>query len=145
MTQETVAAPAAQAMATRTVAIGCQFVHDSPADVPAIFQVEPRIDQDVVIRNARWRLEPERSTRSYADLYGNACRRLVLPAGRSLIGFDAVAVVPDAPEDIDRDAPELPPADLPEDVLVYTLPSRYCLPDVLGNEAWSRFGAAEPG
>ena len=29
--------------------------------------------------------------------------------------------------------------------LIYTLPSRYCLPDVLGDEAWSRFGGLAPG
>jgi transglutaminase-like putative cysteine protease len=34
---------------------------------------------------------------------------------------------------------------LPDDVLIFTLPSRYCLPDVLGGEAWSRFGAMPPG
>jgi len=34
---------------------------------------------------------------------------------------------------------------LPDDTLIYTLPSRYCLPDALGNEAWSRFGGLPPG
>jgi len=34
---------------------------------------------------------------------------------------------------------------LPEHTLLYILPSRYCLPDVLGNEAWSRFGGLAPG
>jgi transglutaminase-like putative cysteine protease len=29
--------------------------------------------------------------------------------------------------------------------LLFTLPSRYCLPDVLGDEAWSRFGGLAPG
>ncbi len=31
-------------------------------------------------------------------------------------------------------------AALPDDVLVYTLPSRYVVPDVLGDEAWQLFG-----
>jgi transglutaminase-like putative cysteine protease len=30
-------------------------------------------------------------------------------------------------------------------VLVYTLPSRYCLSDALSNAAWDLFGSAEPG
>ena len=30
-------------------------------------------------------------------------------------------------------------------MLIYTLPSRYCLPDMLGDEAWSRFGAMPLG
>ena len=53
--------------------------------------------------------------------------------------------MPDATEDFDLTAPELTPHDLPDDVLVYLMPSRYCLPDMLGNEAWSRFSSLPPG
>ena len=59
--------------------------------------------------------------------------------------YSAIAEVPDATEDADEYAPELPPHELPDDVLIYMLPSRYCLPDMLGDEAWSRFGAIRPG
>jgi hypothetical protein len=58
--------------------------------------------------------------------------------------YQAVAVVPDATEDADEDAKECAPDDRPDDTLIYTLPSRYCLPDVLGDEAWSRFGGLTP-
>lgn len=37
------------------------------------------------------------------------------------------------------------PALLPDDVLVYTLTSRFALPDVIGNNAWKQFGAMAPG
>jgi transglutaminase-like putative cysteine protease len=47
--------------------------------------------------------------------------------------------------DVHVSAPEVAPDGLPDDVLIFTLPSRYCLPDVLGNEAWSLFGAHAPG
>ena len=30
-------------------------------------------------------------------------------------------------------------------MLAYVLPSRFCLPDELGNEAWERFGGLAPG
>lgn len=139
------AAAAEPAPATRTVAIGCTFVHRSSSRVPAVFQVEPREDQPVEILDPRWRFEPEQATRSYRDLYGNACRRLVVPEGRSVINFEARAIVADATEEVDPSAPEIPPERLPSEVLIYTLPSRYCLPDVLGNEAWSRFGSVAPG
>ena len=78
--------------------------------------------------------------RAYTDLYSNPCLRTVLPAGRSGFHYQAVAVVPDQTEEVDEDAPECPPDALPDATLIYTLPSRYCLPDVLGDEAWSRFG-----
>jgi transglutaminase-like putative cysteine protease len=69
----------------------------------------------------------------------------VLPAGRSSFGYDAVVACPDATEDADEEAPEWAPDALPDGTLVYLLPSRYCLPDLLGDEAWSRFGGLAPG
>ena len=87
---------------------------------------------------------PHADRHGYTDLYGNDCQRLCLPAGDTTLRYDAVVTVPDATEDVDLDAAEVPAAQLPDDVLVYTLPSRYCLPDVLGDEAWRLFGG-EPG
>src|SRR5512142_1487990 len=40
---------------------------------------------------------------------------------------------------------EVPPEQLPDETLIYTLPSRYCLPDVLGDEAWALFGSQHSG
>jgi len=53
--------------------------------------------------------------------------------------------VPDATEEVVPDAAEAPVTDLPDEVLVYTMPSRYVLPDVLGDEAWATFGSTPPG
>ena len=130
---------------TRTVSIGATFVHSSGSSAPAVFQIEPVDDQPVEIRDERWEFEPAQQTHSYRDLYGNRCRRMRVPAGRSVITYAATAIVPDAAEERDESAAEHAPEDLPDDVLMYTLPSRYCLPDMLGNEAWSRFGGVAPG
>lgn len=62
-----------------------------------------------------------------------------------MIEFRADVDAPADAEEVDLDAPEVPASELPDDTLVFTLPSRYCLPDVLANEAWSRFGATAPG
>src|SRR5260370_17221636 len=67
------------------------------------------------------------------------------PAGRSTRRCGALVLAPGATEDADEQAPELPPEELPDGVLISTLPSRYCLPDMLGDEAWSRFGAMPAG
>jgi transglutaminase-like putative cysteine protease len=69
----------------------------------------------------------------------------VLPAGPSSFRYAAVAAVPDAAEEADPGARECAPGELPDDTLIYTLPSRYCLPDVLGDESWSRFGGLPTG
>jgi transglutaminase-like putative cysteine protease len=130
---------------TRRLTVGCEFVHQSETDVAAVFQVEPLSDQKVDVIDGRWNLEPDGPTRGYTDLYGNPCRRLIVPAGRSVINYRATVIVPDAVEDVDEDASELTPDQLPDEALIYTLPSRFCLPDVLGAEAWERFGSTPPG
>jgi len=43
------------------------------------------------------------------------------------------------------DAAELPPQDLPDEALVYTLPSRFCPSQEIANDAWSLFGSIRPG
>src|SRR3984893_10231611 len=132
-------------MDTRRVRVGCEFVYAAAVDTPAVFQVEPLDAAPVSLGGPEGSTEPDARMRRYADLYGNPCTRVMLPAGRSTLRFGAMVLVPDATEDADEQAPELPPEELPDGVLIYTLPSRYCLPDMLGDEAWSRFGAMAAG
>jgi transglutaminase-like putative cysteine protease len=132
-------------MDARRVRIGCRFGWRAEVPTSTVFQVRPRGGEGVSLADEAWSFEPEIPVRTYADLYDNPCLRVVLPAGTSTLRYDAVATVPDATEDVDPDAPESPPADLPDDTLLYTLPSRYCLPDMLGDEAWKTFGTMTPG
>src|ERR1700733_8087740 len=132
-------------MDTRQVRVGCEFVHVAAIDTPAVLQIEPRNAGPASLVRREWSAEPEVRIRHYTDLYGNPCARTILPAGRSTLRFDASVLVPDATEDADEQVPELTPEELPDGVLIYTLPSRYCLPDMLGDEAWSLFGAMPAG
>jgi transglutaminase-like putative cysteine protease len=130
----------------RRVSVGCDFTYQSGYDTPAIFQVQPLLDTGIArVIDQKWSSTPDIGIRNYDDLYGNPCVRVVLPAGQSSFRYDAEVEVPDATEEIDYNAPELSPDQLPDDTLIFTLPSRYCLPDVLGNEAWSRFGNTPRG
>ncbi|HJY72293.1 MAG TPA: hypothetical protein VJ347_10970, partial [Streptosporangiaceae bacterium] len=88
-----------------------------------MLQIQPRTPENAVLRQD-WQLVPAASLHGYADLYGNDCQRLVLPLGDSELRYDALVTVPDATEDVDPGARETPPAQLPDDVLIYTLPSR---------------------
>src|SRR6201999_3388125 len=42
-------------------------------------------------------------------------------------------------------AGETAPRDLPDETLPFLMPSRFCLPDELGAEAWERFGTVPGG
>jgi transglutaminase-like putative cysteine protease len=125
--------------------VGCEFAYRAEIPTPTVFQIQPGTADDVRMVSEDWRIEPAARMRHYRDLYDNPCLRVVLPAGRSVLRYDASVEVPDAPEDADPDAPETAPDDLPDPLLHYTLPSRYCLPDMLGDEAWGRFGAHPTG
>jgi transglutaminase-like putative cysteine protease len=129
----------------RLVQVGCEFRYLAQIPTPTVFQVQPLDERPVAVRSAATSIAPDTPVRSYVDLYGNPCQRLVIPAGHSVFRYEALVEVPDSTEDVDLDAPELAPDDLPDDVLIYTLPSRYCLPDMLGDEAWSRFGGLPRG
>jgi transglutaminase-like putative cysteine protease len=132
-------------MSSRRLAVGCEFTYEAAVATPAIFQVQP-VESSVFIRRSEaWSSTPEMTLRSYLDLYGNRCIRVVLPAGTSTFRYDADVEVPDAVEEADESVREVAPEQLPDDALIYTLPSRYCLPDVLANEAWERFGSRPPG
>ncbi len=48
-------------------------------------------------------------------------------------------------DEIVPEAAQIPVEDLPDDALLYTLPSRYCLSDALSDTAWSLFGGVTPG
>ncbi|MCW2540207.1 MAG: transglutaminase domain protein [Frankiales bacterium] len=125
--------------------VGCDFTYESAVETPAIFQVQPAASDDFFRTSEAWSSNPQMTLRSYTDLYGNPCIRVVLPAGRSTFTYRSELQVLDATEDVNLAAVEIAPDKLPDETLIYTLPSRYCLPDVLGNEAWSRFGATAPG
>jgi transglutaminase-like putative cysteine protease len=133
------------AMTSRHLVVGCEFSYEAAIATPAIFQVRPGESDQVIRTSERWSSAPEMALRNYTDLYGNLCTRVVLPAGGSVLGYEATVDVPDSLDDADTSAIELAPEDLPDDTLIYTLPSRYCLPDLLGDEAWTRFGSWPPG
>ena len=51
--------PSDPGVTTRTLRIGCEFVHQSGYDVPAVFQVEPLGDQHAELVESAWTSEPE--------------------------------------------------------------------------------------
>jgi transglutaminase-like putative cysteine protease len=127
-------------MTARRIKVGCDFSYVAAVDTPVVLQVRPGESPRLAIEAEWWSADPAMAIHGYADLYGNPCARAVLPAGRSSFGYHAVVRVPDESDPAGPGALELDPGELPDDVLIYTLPSRYCLPDVLGDEAWTRFG-----
>lgn len=81
----------------------------------------------------------------YVDSFGNICRRFVAPAGETTMRGDGIILDSGAPDPIAPAAQEIPVANLPDDVLVFLLGSRYCETDKLSQLAWDTFGRLTPG
>jgi transglutaminase-like putative cysteine protease len=81
----------------------------------------------------------------YHDGFGNRCTRLVAPAGPIRISGDAVIHDSGHPDPVVPNAQQISVDQLPDDVLVYLLQSRYCDTEKLSNIAWSLFGNTAPG
>jgi transglutaminase-like putative cysteine protease len=122
------------------VRVGCEFTYETQTPVPMLMLVQARPDGEHEIRYESQWTEPNLSVREYRDGFENPCWRLVLPAGRSVVRYDAVVEVSGEADIVVPDAPLVPVQDLPDDVLVFTLPSRYIQSDLLLDDAWQLFG-----
>jgi transglutaminase-like putative cysteine protease len=89
--------------------------------------------------------DPPTPSRDYRDGFGNVCARLVAPAGWLTIATDFIIADAGEPDPSTPDAVQHPVEDLPDEVLVYLLGSRYCETDSLSETAWSLFGNTPPG
>ncbi|GAC1591649.1 MAG: transglutaminase family protein [Ktedonobacteraceae bacterium] len=127
------------------VRVGCEFRYEATWPTPTVIQVEPRPDAEHRLLHAIWQTTPDITSHLYNDSFGNLCRRLVMPSGEQVWRYDALAEVSDELEPYVPDAMQHPVEALPDDTLMYTLPSRFCLSDVLSNQAWSLFGSTDPG
>jgi len=95
------------------------------------------------VYESKW-TEPRLEMREYRDGFGNLCWRLVLPEGETLVRYDAIVEVSPEPDMVVPDAPLVPVEELPDDTLVFTLPSRYIESDLLLDDAWQLFGNTPP-
>ncbi len=125
------------------LSLGCEFEFESTQPVSAIMQVAPAPQPNLGVRSEEWDTAAEHH--GYVDLYGNRCERLAIPSGRSRVAYNAEVLLASPADVIAPDTPETPVALLPDEHLSFVMPSRFCLPDELGHEAWQRFGDLAPG
>ncbi|GGD15159.1 transglutaminase [Aureimonas glaciei] len=75
----------------------------------------------------------------YVDGFGNACSRITAPPGLTTISTRFDIYDTGQPDITAWDAIQHDIKDLPDEVLVFLLGSRYCDTDRLGNFAWAQF------
>ncbi len=116
-----------------------------PQSVPGLIQLEvQQIDGAQSVVSSNFNLNPFAPADPFNDFYGNPCRKVQFPQGDVTLEYSASISLPDKRmpilKPIEHTALELPP-----DVLLYILPSRYCQSDRLVNMATDEFGDAQPG
>ncbi|MER9233963.1 transglutaminase family protein [Mesorhizobium sp. M0622] len=83
--------------------------------------------------------------RGYVDGFGNACTRIEAPSGLTTISTTFEIYDSGEPDAVAEQAVQHNIKELPDEVLVFLLGSRYCDTDRLGDFAWAKFGNTAPG
>lgn len=122
----------------------CNLTFEMAAASPLIFMLRPRSGIDQWVAREAYTLSPSVPVVEYTDIFGNLCQRMVAPAGAFAVRTSADVMTADT-------LAEAPGAffveiqNLPDPVLLYLLPSRYCESDRFGNLAREIVGGVAPG
>jgi transglutaminase-like putative cysteine protease len=120
------------------------FAAAVPTPMMAMLSVHPSRYKDLRTPH-RITTVPPVPIQDYVDAFGNVCTRVTVPAGGLTLSCDFTI------EDSGLLDPQTPGAiqhpieDLPDEVLIFLLGSRYCETDRLSETAWSLFGHVPPG
>jgi transglutaminase-like putative cysteine protease len=125
---------------------GYDITYECPQPTPMllVLSVHPSRFADLLTPH-QIRFDAPLPSSNYHDGFGNICTRLVAPAGRLRIHTEFLIGDTGLPDTVAPAARQVPIEELPEDVIVFLLGSRYCETDRLSETAWSLFGGTPPG
>jgi transglutaminase-like putative cysteine protease len=128
------------------IRVGYELIYDCPQPTPMILMLHIHHTRapDIIIPD-QVTTNPLVPVTAYRDGFGNWCSRLVAPAGQMRIASTATLHDNGTPDPISLSAQQHLVQELPADVLVFLLGSRYCETDRLSETAWQLFGHAPTG
>ncbi len=128
------------------IRIGYEITYDCPQPTPMMLMltVHPCRAGDLYAPDFM-ATDPIVPLDGYWDIFGNWCTRIVAPAGRITIRGGGIVHDSGIPEPREPWARQVPVEQLPPEVLVFLLGSRYCETDRLSDIAWNLFGHTPPG
>jgi transglutaminase-like putative cysteine protease len=129
------------------IRVGCEIVFNSPEPAAMMLMLYLHPSRAPTIRKAeQLAVQPAVAVAEYIDVYGNRCGRIVAPAGRLQLRNDAIVEDCGFSDLQVSNAPQQNVQDLPHDVLLFLLASRYCEVDSeLKDVCWTLFGRFQPG
>ena len=107
---------------------GCNIAFAVHLPTPFILMLRPRSGSGQWVARESYTLKPSVPVVEYTDSYGNFCQRLIAPPGEFRIRTSADILTADQ-VDIRGGAPFDEVQNLPDAVLTYLLPTRYCESD----------------
>jgi transglutaminase-like putative cysteine protease len=125
---------------------GFEITFECPALTPMMLQVHVRPEREPDLETPEFfNVEPYIPYRTYIDQFGNRCTRLVAPVG--ILKLSNLFRIRDSgvQETLPWGGRQALVNELPDEVLIYLLGSRYCDTDRLATQAWELFGKIEPG
>ena len=122
----------------------CDFTFEITVPTPFILMLRPRSGGQQWVAREEYRLRPSVPVFEFTDDYGNLCQRLIAPPGVFAIHTAADVMTADHVDQAPG-APFVEIEHLPDAVLSYLLPSRYCESDRFGQMATSVTADQQPG
>ena len=125
---------------------GYEITYECPAPTPMLLMLSVRperladLESPDLIQTA-----PHVPLRQYRDQFGNLCTRILAPPGRMTLSADFVIRDSGQQDAVFPEAEQWAIDQLPDDVIVYLLGSRYCETQELNDLAWKLFGDVPPG
>jgi transglutaminase-like putative cysteine protease len=125
---------------------GFRLSYDCPQPTPMLLalNIHPSRRHDLLTEQVLT-FSPHVEAWDYTDSFGNVCTRITAPAGRITMSTEFTVYDSGQPDIVPFDAVQHDIRDLPDDVLVYLLGSRYCETDKLSQLAWNLFGNTPKG
>ena len=125
---------------------GYDIAFNAPVSTPLLLMLSLHPERETDLQTPQqMTFDPPVPSHHYRDAFGNVCTRVVAPPGLLRITNQFTVADSGEPDATVPDAPQHAVEDLPDDVLVYLLGSRYCETDRLSDTAWSLFGHVQPG
>lgn len=106
----------------------CDLNFDIPVPTSFIFMLRPRSGVNQWISSQEYKIEPSVPVVEFTDIYGNLCQRLIAPIGTFSIHTSTEVQTPEYVDQA-QGAYLTEIENLPDSVLMYLLPSRYCESD----------------
>ena len=108
--------------------VSCELVFDIEIPTPFILMLRPRSGAQQWVAREIYKIEPNLQAYEYTDNFGNLCQRILAPTGEFKIYTEADVKTANF-IDVAPGAPFVEIQNLPDVMLNYLLPSRYCESD----------------